>query len=84
MLNQKAYPPPTSMIGVAPSTEPERLTIPSTNWIIYHKTNSKIITLYYLSPKYKFINCFNKIFVKNSQVFSEPFTLTFINKHKLN
>ena len=35
MLDQSAYPPPTSMVDVAPSTDPERLTIPWSTWTIY-------------------------------------------------
>ena len=35
MLDQSAYPPPTSMVDVAPSTDPERLTIPWSSLTIY-------------------------------------------------
>ena len=35
MLDQSAYPPPTSMVDVAPSTDPERLTIPQSILTIY-------------------------------------------------
>ena len=35
MLDQSAYPPPTSMVDVAPSTDPERLTIPWSTCTIY-------------------------------------------------
>ena len=37
MLDQNAYPTPTSMVDVAPSTDPERLTIPWSTSTIYQQ-----------------------------------------------
>ena len=51
MLNQNAYPPPTWMVDVEPSTDPERLTIPQSTWTLYQpKLVLKKLTICKLSP----------------------------------